>query len=179
MINDKLINKLIQCHIDHEDPETFVVGYLIAHDEEWFLMKDVSISGECNGFALYKKSDLYSVESSSRYIDKIAFLIDFKDTVWPELSILRGHLLPQIIDVCMKEKLVAGIELYASGLRDINGIIESFDDKILTIRQIDEYGIYDGMCWLDVAAITRVFFQDEESTNLKILFDHFCHKSAQ
>ena len=172
MIGRNQIGKLIQCHIDHSDPETFVVGILLAHDDEWFLMKDVSSYGEGNGFALYKKRDLLSVEVKSDYIDKIAFLMRFNNTMWPELQISDNNLLIQVIQLCFIGGTVVGIETYASGFRDINGIIEGIERNIVIIRQIDEYGRYDGVCWLDVNSITRFFFNDKESTYLGILFQH-------
>ena len=173
MIGNKEIGKLIQCHIDHSAPETFVVGILHAHDDEWFLMKDVSSYGEGNGFALYQKSDLLSVEVKSDYIDKIAFLIRFNNTMWPELQVSDNNLLLQVIQMCFIGSAVVGIETYARGFRDINGMIEGIERNIVIIRQIDEYGRYDGICWLDVSSITRIFFNDKESTYLGILFQCF------
>lgn len=172
MIRSKQIGELMQCHIDPDDPETFVVGILYAYDEEWFLMKDVSSYGEENGFALYKKSDLISVEVKSDYIEKIAFLMRFNNTMWPELQVSDNNLLIQVIQLCFAKSTVVGIETYASGFRDINGIIEGIEGNIVIIRQIDEYGRYDGVSWLDTGAITRMFFNDKESTYLGILFQH-------
>lgn len=172
MIENNQIGKLIQCHIDCSDPETFVVGILIAHDDEWFLMKDVSVYGEENGFALYKKNDLLAVEIESSYIAKIAFLMRFNNTMWPKIQISDDNLLIQVIQLCSSGGGVVGIETYASGFRDINGIVEGIDRNIVIIRQIDEYGRYDGMCWLNINSITRIFFKDKESTYLGILFQH-------
>lgn len=173
MIGSNQIGKLIQCHIDCGEPETFVVGILLAYDDEWFLMKDVSSYGEGNGFALYKKSDLVSVEVESDYLDKIAFLMRFNNTMWPDLRVSDNSLLIQVIHLCYSGGTVVGIETYASGFRDINGIIEGTDRNIVIIRQIDEYGRHDGVCWLDINSITRIFFNDKESTYLGILFQHY------
>ena len=77
MIGRNQTGKLIQCHIDPDDPETFVVGVFICCDEDWLLLKDISSYGESNGFALYQRSDLVSFEDNSDYINRIALLMKY------------------------------------------------------------------------------------------------------
>ena len=173
MIGRCRIGELIQCHIDHGDPETFVVGVLISYDDTWFLLKDVSSYGESNGFALYQRCDIVSVKDDSEYLNKIALLIKYNNASWPDIQVSGHDLLIQVIQLCITMSKVVGIEIYASGYRDVNGIIEEVDGNVVTIRQTDEFGQSDGRCWLVVNSITRMYFDDKESTYLGILNSHF------
>ena len=64
-----------------------------------------------------------------------------------------------------------GIELCKSGFRDLHGIIESFNNDVLCIRQFDEFGQYDGKSFIKLDAISRCYM-DEEEKCLDVLCRH-------
>lgn len=176
MLRRDHIGQLIQCHIDQNDPETFVVGVLISFDDDWLLMQDVSVYGESNGFALYQRTDLVSFEEESNYLDKMHILLQYSQASWPNTHIQGRNLLTQVLEYCCFSGKVVGIETHASGFRDVNGVVEKVDENIAVLKQIDEYGKCDGNCWLNVGSITRMYFNDKESICLDFLRKYYMGK---
>ena len=99
MLDECLIGKIIQCHIDYSDPESFVVGRLAYYDSDWFLMQDLSSAGRWNGLALYMQSDIVSVSEFSDYIQRIVSLINYHQ---PFQKLHENIYLQKFFDGCVK-----------------------------------------------------------------------------
>lgn len=169
MLDECLIGKIIQCHIDHGDPESFVVGRLVYFDSDWFLMQDLSPAGRWNGLALYMRSDLVSVDEYSDYIHRIISLIKCRNKPEPFIPPMSKDPLMSLLLYARDSSRVIGLELYASGYRDIDGTIDGLTKNTLCINQIDEFGRSDGKSYLSIDAITRCYLDDEESKCLEML----------
>ena len=169
MLDQCLVGKIIQCNIDHSDPESFVVGRLVSLDHNWILMQDLSPAGRWNGLALYMQSDIGSVDEDTDYLHRIVSLVNFRNEPEPVIPHMDADPLANLLLYARASNRVVGLELYASGYRDINGTIDSVTRTTLCINQVDEYGRADGKSYLSVDAITRCFLDDEESKCLEIL----------
>lgn len=169
MLDVSMIGKIIQCHIDHSDPETFVVGRLVYFDTDWFLMQDLTPAGRWNGLALYMLSDVVSVNEFTDYIHRIVSLIKYRTEALPVVPPIFNDPLTSLLVYARDSNRVIGLELYASGYRDINGTVISLTKNNVCINQIDEFGRTDGKSYLSVNSITRCYLDDEESTCLAIL----------
>lgn len=169
MLDERYIGKIIQCHIDYSDPESFVVGRLAYFDSDWFLMQDISPAGRWNGLALYMLSDIVSVNEFSDYIQRIVSLMKYRKESEPFIPAICKDPLMNLLLYARDSSRVIGLELHASGYRDINGIVDSLTKNTLCINQIDEFGRADGKSYLSIAAITRCYLDDEESRCLEIL----------
>lgn len=169
MLDECLIGKIIQCHIDYTDPESFVVGRLVYSDSYWFLMQDLSPAGHWNGLALYMQSDIVSVSEFTDYIHRIVSLVKCRNESEPFIPPMSDDPLMSLLLYARSSDRIIGFELHASGYRDINGTIESLTKNTLCINQIDEYGRPDGKSYLSIDAITRCYLDDEESKCLEML----------
>lgn len=169
MLDECLIGKIIQCHIDCSDPESFVVGRLAYFDSDWFLMQDLSSAGRWNGLALYMRSDLVSVNEYTDYIHRIVSLIKCRNEPEPFIPPMSTDPLMSLLLYARDSSRVIGLELHASGYRDIDGTIDSLTKNTLCINQIDEFGRSDGKSYLSIDAITRCYLDDEESKCLEML----------
>lgn len=169
MLDECLIGKIIQCHIDYSDPESFVVGRLAYYDSDWFLMQDLSSGGRWNGLALYMRSDIVSVSEFTDYIQRIVSLMKRRNESEPIIPPMSKDPLMSLLLYARDSNRVIGLELHASGYRDINGTIDSLTKNTLCITQIDEFGRSDGKSYLSVEAITRCYLDDEESKCLEML----------
>lgn len=169
MLNESLIGRVIQCHIDHSDPETFVVGRLVCFDSNWFLMQDLSPTGHWNGLALYMKSDIVEINTSTDYINKLMILAKFRNEPAPILPPISNNILMSLLRYARDSSRIVGLELYASGYRDTNGTVARLNQNTVLINQVDEFGRDDGQSYLSIDAITRCYLGDVESTCLEIL----------
>lgn len=172
MVSKNLLGQHVQCHIDKGDPESFVLGKLLYADDRWFLMNDVTPYGEYNGFALYSTEDLVFVEENTEYIRMIMRLLEHNHALSEDVLIQDDDPLTFVLKLAKTSAKVIGIEVYASGIRDINGIVEDIGENSVVIKQIDEFGRCDGRSWIKLGAVTRVFWDDKESMCLQVLYNN-------
>ena len=169
MLNECMMGEIIQCHIDYGDPESFVVGRLAYFDHDWFLMQDISTAGRWNGLALYMMCDIVSVKKFTDYVHRIESLIECRNELEPFIPPISENPLMSLLLYAKDSNRIIGLELHASGYRDVNGIIDSMSKSTLCINQIDEFGRADGKSYLSIDAITRCYLDDEESKCLEML----------
>ena len=171
MLNENWLGTILQCHIDSGDPESFVVGQLEMFDDKWFLMQDISSVGHWNGIALYLQSDIVSVDEHSSYIDKLTSIIEYRGLKKPSSPPLCGELLTSLLFFAKKAGRLVGIELYKSGWRNVVGSVDHLDNDLVCVKQIDEYGQSNGISYVLINAITRVFVADADLEALEILIN--------
>lgn len=176
MIPENLTGKIIQCHIDSEDPDTFVVGRLAWADTKWFLMQDLSSAGQWNGLALYLVSDIVLIEEDTPYIQKMETLLKFWDMTPPVVPEIGKNAVEDMLLYGKASGKIVGLELCCSGYRDVNGFVNGLSHSVLSIKQIDEFGRDDGESCLSVEAITRCYLDDIESQCLEVLANGFRQK---
>lgn len=172
MLTGSQLGKIIQCHIDRDDPETFVVGRLLSFDTVWFLMHDITPSGRWNGIAAYMQSDIVQIEDRTDYLQRINTLLRCRGEN-QELPSMKSPLLLSMLTYASDTNRIIGAEINASGVRDVNGFVEDMCDHSVCIHQLDEYGRNDGKSWIHIDAITRCYIGDDESMCLEMLFNHF------
>lgn len=169
MIDCEYVGKIVQCHLDHSDPETFVVGKIIWAGDKWFAMNDILPSGIWNGYALYLVSDVVKIIDKSDYLQRIKTLLAHRGSYRESLNISFRNPLVELLTYIKEHHRIVSLELNCSGLRDVCGYITSIYEDVISVLQIDEFGRYDGTTYLTVDAITRLFFADEEAQCLEIL----------
>ena len=98
IINDTMLGKVLQCHVDKGDPETFVIGRLLAFDNLWFLLQDVSPSGYWNGFALYLVTDLVRIQETSRYLERVNILLTQRSQKKVSEPPIKSNLLADLLN---------------------------------------------------------------------------------
>ena len=162
-INEEIKNKICEFHIDICDPETFVVGRLVDHDEKYFLIEEVSPYGRWNGLSLYMKSDVVGVECNSDYLNKMICLLEFSNQQNIRIDVTQKNdsLLHSFISFAKNNEHMIGMELHKSGERDAIGYVQETIGGIVCIDQIDEFAKNDGRLYVSTEAITRCFLCDE------------------
>lgn len=161
--------KIQQCHIDRSDPETFVVGKVLEIFDDCFLLQTLSVYGEWDGFALYPLRDLVSVEEDRAYLEKMRTLLREKGQPEPEPPTwLSGNGWEQILCYARRHHRLVAMELYGSGLRDVTGHPGDYG-AVLRVDQVDEFGKPDGVSFLNIGAITRIYLGDAGLHCLELL----------
>lgn len=172
MVEPNLIGKILQCHIDSGDPESFVVGRVIYADQTWFIMQDILPAGRWNGYAMYLQDDVVQIEQDTKYIRKLEFLLERRDQKICQPLQLNGPQPIGLLNYAYEKKAPVALELLKSGIHDVVGVILQIEDDWLSVQQLDEYGEDDGKTYVNLEAITRVFYGSEELENLEILMEH-------
>lgn len=169
MLCESQIGRILEFHMDADDPACFVVGRLAGMDAQWFLVQDLTPVGRWNGLALYRKQDLVSVEEGTAYIRKLELLAQCRNEVPPAIPPISADLLRSLLGYAKEKEAVIGLELYSKDYSSIEGVLEELHLEMLCIRQIDEFGRDDGVSYLALDVITRCFVGDEDGTCLELL----------
>lgn len=172
MIGKHLVSKTVQCHLDYEDPDTFVVGEIIDTNDKWMLMRDISPYGRYNGVALYLISDVLYIEEDTVYIGKLKKLIDKRYADKNYCGSIKSADILQFLEQVKFNSRIVCVELEKSGVRDIKGYVESIENSFAEILVVDDYGNYYGKAKIPLSSITRCFAEDDESVCLEWLSEH-------
>lgn len=166
------LHKIYQIHMDAGDPESFIVGELIGiWEDENILVKLISTNGRWDGFCLIWMNDIVRVDIETQYINKLKRLLVGQQKEEAE-PVLQDSGVETIVSFALKYNKAVGIELLQSGLRDIIGFIEKYEDDLLQVFQLDEMGREDGKTVIEKEVITRMFCADSELQSLKLLWEN-------
>lgn len=161
--------RILQYHINRNDPETFVVGELAEIFEDAFLIRSISSGGQWEGLALYPMSDLLAVESDTDYLQYLVRLLKLRKQSPPPLPQRKERGLETILTYAQEHRHVVALELYQSGDRDVIGYVIAQTETVIQIRQLSELGQWDGISYVRSDAITRVYLGDTETMSLELL----------
>lgn len=155
-------NKIISIFINEENLDKFIVGKIINLDESEFIIELISPSGKYDGYRWNYIDKIIKIEEDGEYEKKIEKLYSLENTLIKEVDKKHETLLKSFLDFIKKEKFIVTIELFNSHEKDNCGFIESLENDILTLRNIDSYGQNDGISYININAITDIVCDSEE-----------------
>lgn len=127
----------------------FLYGRIIFIDNEFFALYMLTPNGENDGILVKKISCITYVEMDGQYDEKMK------------------KLCPNFDDLISKTPI--SVELLDSGVDSVIGQVTAVNEKICTVRQIDEYGCYDGIAYVNVPDITQVSYASADNSILLLL----------
>lgn len=81
----------------------------------------------------------------------------------------NGNALFSIMLEALRTGKPISVELLDSGVDSVIGQVTAVNEKICTVRQIDEYGCYDGIAYVNVPDITQVSYASADNSILLLL----------
>lgn len=160
---------ILQYHINPNDPETFVAGELIEVFEDSFLIRSISPFGQWDGFALYSMSDLLAVEKGTLYLQYLVRLLTLRNQLPPPPPQRKKNGLETVLTYAQDNQRVVALELNKSGERNVIGYVTEQSESCICIRQLSEFGQWDGSSYVKSSAVTRVYIGDTDTTCLELL----------
>lgn len=178
-MNDILYEKLILLSENKElvsiyydgDTEQFYAGYILGVNDEEILFQHISPNGKYDGYVLKKLSSIYRIGYDESYLKKITKLYGFETRKHEEIDIDINNLMISFLKRAIENSWITVIELYDSGLDDIQGIIEKVDPKCIAVKKVTDEGEYDGMTYFDASAVTRIECDTENEQSIKRLME--------
>lgn len=162
----------VAVYTDCEDTGRFSCGYISAVTQDELLLSAVSPAGRYDGFLIVRTEDVFALERDSRYTDKIDRLYRARGQRHPAVEVGRGEsLTAAVLRHAQREHMVVTIELWDSGLDDVQGFVGTVGDKTVTIRQLDDGGKSGGEIEILPEAITALMCDEENGQALKILWE--------
>ena len=167
----KIYNKKQLCcfYYDENDTETFLIGWIISMDEEFFIIECINMGGYSNGFVCRLIDSVIKVESCNKYLQSIEKLFNLNKQKRSNKFYDAKNCLKEIIDYVVKNRKVAFVELCESSRIDSVGYIKAYKENdeitILTINDIGE--LDDGEVYLDYERISAITIDSEYQVRLE------------
>ena len=158
------------CVYDHpDDPSSFCVGRVIGVDERHVLLQCLDADGRDDGWTLKPIEQIYAVEEYNAYLSRLTLLARRFEHSAP-LEAGDGSMLEAMARHVLKECACVSIELYDSGVFDMQGYVVRAEGGIFDIRQLNDDGADNGVAHIRMDAITRVDWGSARERRLEFLY---------
>lgn len=171
---NNFVNKqeIISIYTDEEKTNKFIAGYLLAVDEQYFLLASITPQGLYDGYILKTLDSILCIHSNGKYEKKLSYLLSDKykphnTQYWA--SIESNNILEEFLEFIKENNFVCSIEICNSGYNDIIGFIDSFNDVTCSVNTITEYGEDDGKSMIQIRDITLIGCDSDEEQTIKYL----------
>lgn len=161
-------NKIVSIYDDAEESDKFLTGYINCYNENEILINHITPSGLYDGFILKQISDIFRIDYDDKYQLKIEKLYLLKHQSHYNININDECLLYPILDFALKKHLVIFVSFKKN---TVFGFVQSFDNNIINLISIDDYGYNSGKCSICIDDILEFEVDTQEAQDLKLLYE--------
>ena len=162
---------LTSFYSDRDDTDSFSVGYIQGISDKYVLTESISKYGNYDGFDLRLLNRIFSAEWGGLYEKKLEYLYGIKDK--PKAAPkLEKDLCAALLKYAKETEAIVIVELFDSGLEDIQGFVEDFSREKVYIKCIDDFGREDGRTVFATENITGLSCDSEKCRTVKLLYMH-------
>lgn len=136
-------NTLVEVYTNERDTSKFDVGFILASDDEYFIMLTVTKFGRLDGFVLQEVDSIVRVSADTVYLKKIATLMRFYSEKREKIP-AEQYPVYDLLEYCRANNRIASIDLLGSEFSDAKGYIEELDYDKCIVRQVSDDGKSDG-----------------------------------
>ena len=163
--------KYISLYVNVNDLECFKYGKILAVNQLFTLIEQISTSGDFDGVILKKTEKIIRIEVDSNYNKKMEILMKDKKNANPYFNSIDTNI--DLRDALLKYAKdydeVISVELADSNYYDIVGIVGKIESSVCSFFQIDDYGNSDGVSYVRVNDISSISCGSESERILKSL----------
>jgi len=161
---------------DRSNPNSANVGYVIAYNNDCFILSAITPEGEDDGYVFRIIEDIFKLEYDGPYEKKIEYLhqqYEKNSVTTPSLK-PDDNLLLDLIKSSLLDGKIIGVGL--EGVDSIAfGLTVEYDDETLTYREVDEYGEMLGYASVRLSDIDFLEIDSRSCKELKYLMDNFSY----
>lgn len=128
-------------------------------------------NGKYDGYIVKQISDIYKIETDSKYVRKIKILSEINKAKHDQLCRVKESGFLSLLTYAYETKKVVTIELIDSGDNDATGFVQQIDDKYCTISMLDQYGENDGTVIFEIRNVSNLSCDGNDEAILKQLYD--------
>ncbi len=158
----KLIEELcktknyVSLYTDIENPSKFCYGQFLAYDKNKFIFSMISPEGRYDGFLLRAITDIIKIDMDAQYDKRMQKLLSFNKDITSIAFPYTDDVTYTALCISKTTNKVVSIELNYSGTDDVIGYVDTVNDNICKIKQIDFYGCPDGTAYINIADISQI-----------------------
>ena len=161
--------ELTAFYTNEQEGDKFLVGYIQELIDDKILILNVGIHGEFDGYTVMYIDNIFRMEISSRYLNKIKKLQSFNQQDMVKIDTSK-NLIEDLLNTAKEKEYIVAV-VYGDDLEEVSGLVISVGDSI-TILQINEYGEEDGETYIHLDIIDRIVMDDAECRDIKKLYHY-------
>ena len=174
-LNSKKINyqKLYEIYSNFNDVDKFLVGYIVAKDEQFVVVEAIDLYGNQDGWCCIRLDNIIQYKTNTKYLKAIEQLFEYSGKARKTLDLKDvNEILISILSSAEKTNKVCIFELCNSQLQDVVGHIKLIDRKTNTVvvENIDNYGQIDGESVVEFSMISSIEFENFDAQRVDILY---------
>ena len=166
---EKYLGKEDWLEVYTRDSENFDVGRVLGLDDDFLLLHAMSKYGRDEGLVLISLEDVVGVQANTIYLKKTRCLSE-RYAEKRQLPTVEGDsMLRFLLDYAQRSGLGVSFELKNGNPEDYCGIVLECSDDVVTLKQVRQYGEYDGTAYVRLDEIVRVDC-DDQAMNGRLYF---------
>ncbi len=150
--------------------QNFSTGIISEVFENEIIINHFLPNGKYDGFVVKNISDIYKIESGSKYAEKIDTLRKLHKTNHAKVQRYRENGFLSVLDYAHSSNKVISVELSDSDNLDAVGFVRELTDAFCSILLINEYAEEDGLCKIRIENITHLSCDGDDEMTLYELF---------
>lgn len=158
-------NRVASFYFNKEDHCKHNTGFVIACNEDEFLVAHINARGEYDGFIRNRLEDVYRIEYGGDYEHKISQLYQLKNQSHPVMEIDPENLLFSLLEHAKQNQLLVTFEMEDES---VVGYVASYDDYI-SLDEVDFYGRSQGKSIIDINELTVLACDGDDEQDLKLI----------
>ena len=162
--------KYVCIYTNNTKQDKFIYGRIIGADEVFLAILMVSQDGLYDGIAIMEIERVLRIEESVSYNDKMVRLMRIRGYAEKEISVDETDILSWGINLVVNKKSIVSVELCGSEMWDVVGIMDSITGNNCKVNCVDEYGLEDGVSFIELRDITQICFESEDENRISVLW---------
>ncbi len=161
--------ELCEIYSDIRDSSKFSVGVVLDYDDDFMVYWALSPFGEDDGLSVVAIDDVYMIQTSTRYLEKVKILSLQQKTKEQVVNFGGSDVLHGALAYARDNNKICTAELGYEGGARICGKICTVEDGAVIVSLIDTYGKDDGYAYILEDDIGALSIESQSEVALKRL----------
>ena len=162
-------NKFISIYCN-DNMNNFLYGKLLSLNDFEFALMLISPNGDFDGILAKEINNIVRIEFDGQYEEKMSKLISF-DTEEYCCNIDNKDIKRAVLSLAMNTEKIVSIEFQNSQSVNIMGFVEKVEENLCKIKQVDDYGYYDGYSYVYISEITQIVYNSNDENRVYRLWE--------
>lgn len=161
---------LCEIYSDTSNSDKFVVGYIVAYDEQFLIINQIDQYGYYDGMFCTLIRDIIRIQVKTIYLARILKLIQYHNTNIQAVS-FKDYSWDNLMEFVKINHRICLIELCNSAIVDIVGYVKEYhpEENKAIILQMNDDGKTDGESEIDCGYISSLIYDSQDARKIEIL----------
>lgn len=148
--------------------DKFFCGKILAVNEDFVVLRSYTPYGVYDGYIVKRINELRRIEQNSKYLKSLSDMVKCKHTDSELEIIVSGNCLMSMLCHSVSSGQIVSIELEECD-ELIIGYVTKIEDNIISIKQYNEYGEYDGVSFIYLEDIISLYIDSENERKVEAI----------